>query len=164
MWPSRLCSEPEMNVVLEHKPKAKPGEEPNCNYFAVVYFGKCQKGWVKQSDLLPFDTSSFVKYFDEKKFRLDISYRTALIEAVRIAVRDGVQFEEETFKMISTFKDLVWDRDDICIKCGGTEFSGDSLVCDHCNVSETHFHCLHTPIIYAPAGSWYCDLCISAVS
>jgi len=62
------------------------------------------RGWIKECDLLVFDSDSFVKYFDEKKFRIDISYRTALIEAVRIAAKEGIEFETETFKMISTFK------------------------------------------------------------
>jgi hypothetical protein len=59
---------------------------------------------VKESDLKPFETASFIKYFDGKKFRTDIAYRTALIEAVRIAHHDGVEFDPETFNMISTYK------------------------------------------------------------
>lgn len=54
---------------------------------------------------------------------------------------------------------MKWERDDICSVCCGTEFSGPSLLCEKCNIVETHFQCLRNPIFYVPRGKYYCDGC-----
>jgi hypothetical protein len=54
---------------------------------------------------------------------------------------------------------LKWERDDVCSVCCGTEFSGPSLLCEKCNIVETHFQCLKNPIFYVPKGKYYCDGC-----
>jgi hypothetical protein len=56
---------------------------------------------VKDTQLFDLNSQTFVKFFDKKKFKLDISYRTAMIEAVRIASAEGVEFDPDTFTMIN---------------------------------------------------------------
>jgi len=48
---------------------------------------------------------------------------------------------------------------DHCTVCFGTDKSGISLLCDNCDKSETHLHCLRKPLMQIPMGNWYCDEC-----
>lgn len=88
-------------------------------------------------------------------------YRAAIAEGLRIAMFFGHTFPNEITEQVNLFKseEIPWERQDKCSECGGTEFSGPSLVCDNCYISETHFHCLLSPILCAPVGLWICKPC-----
>lgn len=52
-------------------------------YILIILISCPNRGWVRTEDVIPFTSSSFAKHFDEKKFKVDIKYRNAMIEAVR---------------------------------------------------------------------------------
>lgn len=150
---SRFCSKPEEIEVLKGpKPKFTP----------VVFLGlRLTQGWVSEGNIVPFDNETMGKkdFFNQKKFDSDKDYRASIIEAVRQCVQRGMIFSPDVMKLVTTDPTFGWERTDVCTKCKGTELCGISLMCDLCDVNETHLHCLVSPMVSIPIGKWYCDEC-----
>jgi len=150
---SRFCSKPEEIEILKGpKPKFAP----------VVFLGLgLTQGWVGDGNIVPFDNETMSKkdFFNQKKFDSDKDYRASIIEAVRQCVQRGMLFSPEVIQLVTSDPAYVWERTDVCTKCKGTELCGVSLMCDLCDVNETHLHCLVKPMVCIPAGKWYCDEC-----
>lgn len=62
--------------------------------------------------------------------------------------------------LVNEWQSDTFDRDDVCSVCKGSEYSGPSLLCDHCSNRETHLHCLPVPIVIVPDDRpWCCEQC-----
>eukprot|EP01035_Chromulina_nebulosa_P019360 gene19360-25226_t len=158
-WPARYCSEPEGNDILKSYYKStKIRSKP---VIAVSFLGqKLEKGVVLENGISDFNEESMKTKFQLKRFQNDLDYRSAVIEAVRIAVNFGKTFSNETMKLVRDYPfEYTFDRTDVCTECGGTELSGPSLLCDFCDTNETHFHCLVHPVVTPPSGKWLCSTC-----
>lgn len=143
------------------------------------------RGWVNESSICAFTPENALSSarFSEKSFKKDKDYQAAVIEAFRLARGKGATFPQSVLdtiskttevpfeeslryfnftafcRLIDLQQDVIWQRSDVCTKCKGTEYSGPSLICDKCNMAETHFHCLVRPVLHPPLGAWYCDKC-----
>lgn len=98
---------------------------------------------------------------DKNKLRAHKPYRHAVVEAMRVAIAAGESFPEAVNVVINSYEECAQSlaREDVCSICRGSELSGDALLCDNCNVAETHLHCLTPQIIDPPEGNWYCGDC-----
>ena len=90
-----------------------------------------------------------------------IQYRFAFVEALRQAIAGGETFPEDIIDMVENSDcQGSLSREDVCSVCRGSEMSGDALLCDSCNVAETHLHCLTPQLAGAPVGDWFCEACL----
>ena len=119
-----------------------------------------RSAWVSRNSVEPFTAETVARRFDKQKFKVQKPYRQAFVEALRVAIGAGETFLETTLSLVRASEcapSLV--REDVCSVCRGSELSGDALLCDNCNISETHLHCLTPQLSMAPEGNWYCDSC-----
>lgn len=165
-WPCRKASSVERERLLSsmNQRAAERSQDKHC----VVFLGSLlQKGWVTDKSLQDFDVPSFSSKLVEKSLFNDPHYLEGVVEGCRVSRCEGLDIPEHIFDTLrdaarstwQNFKDIDWDREDVCTVCHGSEWSGESLVCDECNLRETHFHCLETPILQAPEDDWFCPLC-----
>ena len=81
---------------------------------------------------------------------------------IRRCIGHGYTFPDEIMDLV---KDAPQFSDpDHCTVCFGTDKSGISLLCDNCDKSETHLHCLRKPLLLIPMGNWYCDECCALLN
>ena len=114
-WPARLCTEEELEMIVAHKPK-KGLVQP----IGVVYLGDLSRGWVSDNAFSEFTPESFSSKFIQKKFRSDLKYRKAVIEAIRLSVFSGSIYPDDIMEMVSSCSDIAWTRADTCMACAGT--------------------------------------------
>lgn len=130
--------------------------------YGVLAYETCRvcSAWVSRSSVEPFTAATAARRFDKQKFKVQKPYRQAFVEALRVAIGAGEVFEEAILSLVRASESapsLV--REDVCSVCRGSELSGDALLCDNCNIAETHLHCLTPQLSVAPEGNWYCDMC-----
>lgn len=113
----------------------------------------------------PFTAATVAKKLDRQKFKVHKPYRFAVVEAMRVASARGEMFSEDVQSLVDTYEECTESlaREDVCSECHGSEMSGDALLCDNCNVSETHLHCLRPQISEAPEGNWFCTYCAKSL-
>jgi len=154
-WPARLSSPPETEGMERTRPSSSRPLIP------VTFLGSSlQRGWVSETCIKLFDAESVRSKLRVKTLKTDRAYCEAVIEGIRIESAAGSFFPKDIIDSVEAVQDVNWDReDDVCRICKGTEWSGDSLLCDRCAQGEIHLHCLATPILTPPEGDWYCPTC-----
>lgn len=136
--------------------------------YCVVFLGSpLQKGWISTKSMIAFDTQSLESRVIMKNLHSDQNYLEAVVEGCRIARHEGVVVPDTLLAALrdaarvtwQDFDEIDWSREDVCTVCRGTEWSGESLLCDGCNFSETHLHCLEEPLLNPPLEDWFCSPC-----
>ena len=84
-------------------------------------------------------------------------YYYLLLKGIRRCIGQGYQFPAEIMDLIQDSPE--YQDPDHCTVCYGTDKSGISLLCDNCDLKETHLQCLRVPLLIVPSGNWYCDDC-----
>jgi hypothetical protein len=157
-WPVRFCSIPEARRIEGYKNKST-------TKVPVYFLASCDLAWVNPTSIEAFNAESVAKRLDKQKFKVTKPYRFAFVEALRISMAAGEAFSEDILELARTTDNdgdcaASLAREDVCSKCRGSELGGDALLCDNCNVSETHLHCLRPQISEAPeGGDWFCETC-----
>eukprot|EP00603_Paraphysomonas_imperforata_P004468 CAMPEP_0114418906 /NCGR_PEP_ID=MMETSP0103-20121206/3746_1 /TAXON_ID=37642 ORGANISM="Paraphysomonas imperforata, Strain PA2" /NCGR_SAMPLE_ID=MMETSP0103 /ASSEMBLY_ACC=CAM_ASM_000201 /LENGTH=769 /DNA_ID=CAMNT_0001587295 /DNA_START=172 /DNA_END=2481 /DNA_ORIENTATION=- len=141
--------------------------------YCVVFLGSpLQKGWISTKSMAPFDAQSLESKVIMKNLNNDKNYLEAVVEGCRVARHEGVivpsillaALRDAARATWQDFDEIDWNREDVCTVCRGTEWSGESLLCDECNFSETHLHCLEEPLLHPPLEDWFCSPCAKIVA